>query len=566
VQLQNLPKRALSDPEGTLAQLLARADGIVAGAIDPMNNPAWPISIKAAISGSLRALFRAPEGWVFVSVDLSAIEARVLAVIAGQHNVVEEFQRNEDVYTKTAARLGSDNRDLGKLLVLSCGYGASGRVVHNKSAGYGVTLSLDEASDFTRRWREANGAIVSFWHDLFDTLCFVIEMPVDQPPVEFHSLNIWRTSEILIIQLPSGRCLKYHDPVVESDELGRPQITVKLPRDGEKFLPGSLWYGAATENIIQAIAFDVMAEAMLRLHDDGVFVVATVHDEIVALAPVEDAEAIRDHMIRVMSKAPAWMPDLPLSAEGFINQRFVRPAKPLHAPLAPSAAERWFACPGSVAAVQALPEAPETAYAAEGTEAHRIFAACLERGTDPIEFSTDFMLVQPLRAALAIARDVIAGRKFKVEVRLNPVPGIGAVWGTCDIIIFDEADRVVAIIDLKFGAGVTVEPDALQLQLYALLAAQQYGCTFDGIELHIIQPRRQHERGPHRVHHISIVELTDLYTRLQKAVQATEDPAAPRIPGDHCRFCAARESCPEARSAARPARPLVNPFIGRRFA
>jgi Protein of unknown function (DUF2800) len=353
-------------------------------------------------------------------------------------------------------------------------------------------------------------------------LCFVVEMPIDQVPIEFHGLAIWRTEEMLIGQLPSGRCLKYREPVVEFDGFGRPQIMVKLPKDGEKLLPTSLWYGAATENVVQAIAFDVMASAMLRLHGDGVFVVATVHDEIVALAPIEDAEAIRDHMIKVMSESPAWMPGLPLSAEGFINTRFVPPREPVHAPLAPSSAERWMNCPGSVTACAALAKEPEPPYAIEGTEAHKIFAACLERDLEPVKFTSDFMTFQPLRAALEIARDVIAGRKFEVETRLEPIPGIGKVWGTCDVIIFDEAGRVVAIIDLKFGAGVTVEPDSLQLQVYALLAAQQYGCTFDGIELHILQPRRQHERGPHRVHHLGIRALTDLYARLQKGVAATE--------------------------------------------
>jgi hypothetical protein len=159
------------------------------------------------------------------------------------------------------------------------------------------------------------------------------------------------------------------------------------------------------------------------------------------------------------------------------------------------------------------------------------------------------VVLQPLRHALMIARDVIAGRRFKVEIRLDPLPGIDKVWGTADVLIFDEADRIVAIIDLKFGAGVTVEPNALQLQLYALLAAQQYGCIFDGIELHIIQPRRQHEHGPHRVHELGIRALTDLYTRLRGAVAATEDPAAPRLAGYWCRFCPARQDCPEARSA-----------------
>jgi DNA polymerase len=565
VQLQNLKKPKIDDPASMLQQLLERADGIAAGTIDPMRDPGWPVSIKEAIANCLRALFKAPEGWVFVAVDLSQIEARVLCWIAGQENKLALYRAGEDVYLADALAMGSDSRDLGKLFVLSAGYGASGRVMFTKAPGFDVVLTEGEAFELTDRWRANNPAIVEFWHELFGTLVFVVEMPADQEPVAFRGLHIWRDPEMLFVQLPSGRCLKYRDPQLQVGEYGKAVLTVRLPKN-KRLLPVSFWHGAATENVVQAIAYDVLVAAMLRMHREEIFLVATIHDEVVALAPVENAEAIRDRMIEILSTPPEWAPGLPLAAEGFINERFVKPARPAHAPLAPSSAERWMNCPGSVAACAALPETPESSFAAEGTEAHRIFAHCLEKCTDPIEFTVDFMMLPPLRHALMIARDVIAGRKFQVEVRLFPLPGLGKVWGTADVLAFDEYDRIVAIIDLKFGAGVTVEPSSLQLQVYALLAAQQYGCPRDGIDLHIIQPRRQHERGPHRVHQIGIRELTDLFTRLQDAVAAVENPAAPRKAGDWCRFCTARQGCPEARSAERPAQPLINPFTGHRVA
>jgi hypothetical protein len=361
---------------------------------------------------------------------------------------------------------------------------------------------------------------------------------------------------MLFVQLPSGRCLKYREPRLAVSEYGSPELTVQIPKN-KQLLPVSLWHGAATENAVQALAYDVLVEAMLQMHREGIFLVATIHDEVVALAPVEEAGAIRDRMVAIMATPPEWATGLPLAADGFINERFIKPAKALHAPLAPSAAERWMNCPGSVAACAALPEAPESAYATEGTEAHRIFAACLERGADPVEFSTDFLVLQPLRQALAIARDVIAGRRFQVETRLDPLPEIDQVWGTADVLVFDPQERITAIIDLKFGAGITVEPDALQLQVYGLLAAQQYGCGMQGIDLHIIQPRRQHERGPHRVHRIDTAAMGQLYARLGAAVRATEHPAAPRTGGAWCRFCSARPTCPAARSVVQP---QLNPF------
>jgi DNA polymerase len=557
VQLQNLKKPKIADPEAMLEQLLDRADGILAGTIDPMRDPGWLISIKEAIANCLRGVFKAPDGWVFVSVDLAQIEARVLCWIAGQENKLALYRAGEDVYFADAKAMDSNSRDLGKLFVLSAGFGASGRVMFTRATGFDVVLSEEEAYEMTDRWRANNAAIVEFWHELFRTLVFVVEMPAEQDPIAFRGLHIWRDLEMLYVQLPSGRCLKYRDPQVELNSYGAPVLSVQLPKN-KKLLPISLWHGAATENVVQAIAYDVLVGAMLQMHREDIFLVATIHDEIVALAPVEDAEATRARMVEIMATPPDWAPDLPLAADGFINTRFIKPAKPAHALLAPSAAERWMHCPGSVAAIQALPPEPESSFAAEGTEAHRIFAACLERDLDPVTFTTDFMMLQPLRHALMIARDVIAGRRFKAEIRLDPLPGLGKVWGTADVLVFDEADRISAIIDLKFGASVPVEPDCLQLQVYALLAAQQYGCTFDGIELHIIQPRRQHELGPHRVHQLGIRALTDLFTRLQDAVAATENPTAPRLGGEWCRFCAARPGCPESRPTAPP--PLVNPF------
>src|SRR5262249_38516269 len=151
-----------------------------------------------------------------------------------------------------------------------------------------------------------------------------------------------------------------------------------------------------TENVIQAIAYDVMVGAMLRLHQDGIFIVGTIHDEIVALAPVEHSEAVKDRMLTVMKASPGWAPDLPLAADAFINTRFLKPPKrPAHAPLAPSSAERWMNCAGSIAAIATLPPEPESSFAIEGTEAHRMFGYCLEKNLDPEDFTCDPMFIHP---------------------------------------------------------------------------------------------------------------------------------------------------------------------------
>src|SRR5262249_8315289 len=102
-------------PEALLQQLIDRADGIVAGSIDPMLTPGWPMSIKESIANCLRGLFKAPDGWVFVSADLGQIESRVLCWISGQDDKVQAYRDGRDVYTIEANALGSNSRDLGKL-------------------------------------------------------------------------------------------------------------------------------------------------------------------------------------------------------------------------------------------------------------------------------------------------------------------------------------------------------------------------------------------------------------------------------------------------------------------
>jgi DNA polymerase len=548
VQLQNLPRTTLDDADAVLAALCVRADQMTSGRV--VSDFPLPVSVKEAIASCLRGVFEAPDGWGFVSVDLSQIEARVLCWLAGQSDVLGEFARGEDVYTRTAERLGSNSgsRSLGKLFVLSAGYGASGRVMHQRAPGYGVTLTVDQAYELTDRWRLINRFIVGFWHELFHTLCVCVELPSDQPPIEFNRFRIWRTPETLFVQLPSGRCLKYHKPELVMSERGSLALQVHLPKNGQ-FLPVTLWHGTVTENVVSGIATDLLMNAMLQLHREDVFLVGSIHDELVALAPVDDAEAVKARMIEVLQTPPDWADGLPLAADGFINARFIEPSSGgAHASLAPSAAHRWMTCPGSVMAERLAPSAPASAFAVEGTEAHRIFADCLLNSVPVASLTSDSALIDPLRHALFLAADVIAGRDFKVEQRLASLPDLPKIWGTADVIIFDQRSRVVALIDLKFGAGIAIEADTIQLQIYALLAAQQYGASPDGITAHIIQPRREHERGPLRSHHLTTEALSRLVDELNTAVQATEAPDAPRIAGSWCRFCAAAVSCPEYRS------------------
>jgi hypothetical protein len=214
-----------------------------------------------------------------------------------------------------------------------------------------------------------------------------------------------------------------------------------------------------------------------------------------------------------------------------------------HAPFAPSASERWLNCPGSFAAEREHVRT-SSIYAEEGTSAHAVFARALLGHCSPYTLTDDAMMAKPLHEAWLAAQQLISRRRFIVEQRLAPLPGLPDVWGTGDLIVFNRWGHVCMVVDLKFGTQVIVEPDALQLRIYALLAAQQFGGAVDGITAAILQPRALHSAGPVRTHHYSNHALSAAVVALQAGVKAALQQDAPRVSGLWCRFCAARWACP----------------------
>jgi DNA polymerase len=551
-QLQNVPRATLDDTEATLRRLASAADSDdPAQVADDGSNDA-KLSVKAQIAGSLRGVFLAPDDQLFVWADLSQIEARVLAWIAGQSDTLAAYAARKDVYRLTADALGSADRNFGKLVVLSAGYGSGVQTLVNKAPIYGVSLDLAQAEQAKNDWRSANPHIVGFWYALRDAVEAAVDMPLGTPPmtVGARRLTVHRTAGALRIRLPSGRDLIYRSPRHEIDEEhGDQPVLVAWQPKGDALVPVKLWHGLLTENVVQAIAYDLLTHALLTLHRGGVRIIATIHDEIVALAPTEEADAVMQRMVEVLSTPPDWATGLPLAAEGYVNRRFLKPTRrPEHALLAPSAAGRWMHCPGSIKAEKDEPPQPASSFADEGTRAHKIFAQCLEQGLAPAALTEDMAVAVPLAAAVEHARNLIAGRPVLLEHRLSPLPGLPQVWGTADCLVFNP-DRVSGVLDLKFGAGVAVEADSVQLGVYALLAARHFGMAEGGIIATILQPRAGHQDGSVRSYHYTVQALEQLEQELRTAVSATALADAPRYAGEWCRFCRAAGSCPEFKRA-----------------
>jgi hypothetical protein len=247
-----------------------------------------------------------------------------------------------------------------------------------------------------------------------------------------------------------------------------------------------------------------------------------------------------------------------------------------HARLSPSAAHRWFACPGSIRMSEGMPN-ESGVFAAEGTAAHTLAAYCLEHGFDAgrflgavagpdgvnddvaaiadgeTTFEVDDEMADAVQTYLDLCRQfMVAPWEPEIEQRLDLRAVHPDVFGTGDFISYHAETKALVVIDYKHGKGVPVDvQDNEQLLTYALGAALRYhNRGLSGIDLYVVQPRCPHPDGPIRHARYDTVELLEYRIRLADAAKATEAPDAPLVAGDWCRFCPAAGVCPALREKA----------------
>ena len=298
IQLQNLPRFKHEKP---------REDELIADLY--MGEDVANSDLK----GLVRAMLLGP----FTVVDYSAIEARVLAWLAGEQWVLDAFAGGRDIYVETAKRLGVKpdgegyTRQEGKTATLALGYqGALGSML-----AMGATGSESELLALVSRWREANPHIVALWRELEDRFW-------SGGDVGEH-LSVRRSGRDRAIMLPSGRELVYHG-VAKRRVLKKRDDGTMYERDEMSFLaplpatPRTPTYGGRlTENVTQAVARDILAHALVRLERAGYRVVGHVHDEVL-IEGVHDVSEVA----RVMCADVGWNSGLPLGAEVYVTERY----------------------------------------------------------------------------------------------------------------------------------------------------------------------------------------------------------------------------------------------------
>ncbi len=311
VQPQNLFRGSIKDVG--MALRLIRA-----GAPPEDLNLLFEDSAMGVVASCLRSCIIARPGRKLVVVDLSQIEARVLAWLAGQQDALAVFRRGDDIYIATARAIGSLSRQLGKVLVLACGFGMGPFRFQQTALQFDLVLSLDEAEAAVGAWRHLNHRIVNFWWDCYRALLRVTRSTPGTTE-RVGPITFIRRADALLIRLPSGRHLVYRRPRVENDGLNLDQFTY-MGTLGGNWIRLRAWPGKIVENITQAVARDVLVEAMLDLWDE--YIIATIHDELIVEVVAPLADAVLDRMLLVMRRTPAWSPGLPVDAAGFVVQRY----------------------------------------------------------------------------------------------------------------------------------------------------------------------------------------------------------------------------------------------------
>ena len=312
VQAQNLPQNHLPDLE------LARE--IVKSGDEELLNALYA-SVPGTLSELIRTAFIPRDGCRFLVADFSAIEARVLAWLANEEWVLEEFRGKGKIYEATASRMfhipqesivkGNPNyeyRQKGKQATLSCGYG--GGVGALKAMG--AKMPEEEMQPLVDAWRAANPNIVAFWSALDRAARTVIRRKTS---ARIGKVALYWQDDKMFMRLPSGRNLCYQSPHFTENHFGNDAIGYYAPNAAGQMVVQETFGGKLAENATQAIARDILAHALLTLEKNGYPVIFHVHDEAVIEMPI--GQGSLEEACRLMAIAPDWAENLPLRADGY---------------------------------------------------------------------------------------------------------------------------------------------------------------------------------------------------------------------------------------------------------
>lgn len=331
IQIQNLPRPTIYDDPEKLIGILKTEDFQEA--------EFWYDDTFDLAASAIRSCIVPAEGKKFISADYSSIEPRVLFWISEDAKSLKIFEQGRDIYIELAASIykttykdivtrradgdskAAEQRAVGKAAALGLGYQMGADRFCGTCEGFDIPISIDFAKRAVRNFRDEFKKVVSFWYGVEKAAREAIETP--GLITTFGKIQFRQGKTFLKCKLPSGRFLHYPFArlKMQMTSWGEPKlcITYKGYKD-EKWIDKTTYGGKLTENIVQAIARDIMCDAMLRLEDNNYTLVMSVHDELVAEVP-ENFGSV-DEFCGLMNVVPTWAQGLPIATEGWEGYRY----------------------------------------------------------------------------------------------------------------------------------------------------------------------------------------------------------------------------------------------------
>ena len=273
---------------------------------------------------TLKQAVVAPEGYTVINCDSSQIEARVLAWLSGQTDLVEEFQLGDDVYSIFASKIYDRpitkkdpiERFVGKTCILGLGYGTGAlKLQHTlKTSPPGADLTKEKCDEIVKLYRDTNDMIVKLWREGDKALKIMADWQPEQKPFYYGKnkcVKVYSDG----IQLPNGLYIRYPELQLNTDE------TTSGYQYKSRKGPVSLWGGSVVENVVQALARIVVGEQMIKL-TERYRPVLTVHDAAVCVVPDDEVDEACAWIVKVMSSPPDWAKGLPVACEAQYGRNY----------------------------------------------------------------------------------------------------------------------------------------------------------------------------------------------------------------------------------------------------
>lgn len=347
IQVQNFPRpRKLSKDDDQQAKCVDEICDLIAKGdregLDIFYGP-----VMDALADGLRGMLIAPPGKDLIAVDFNQVEARVLAWLAGEESVLEVFRTHGRIYEHAAADIyGCDihdvtkeQRQIGKVAVLALGYGGGVGAFQSMAKNYFIKVPDPQADEIKQAWRLAHPKIVNYWYDVERAaIAAVREGGKQAAGAPGREVVFKKSGSFLWCRLPSGRVLCYPYPEMrvvttpwgeEKDALTYMTVVsnpkakiIEDPNSNGTWKRISTYGGSLAENVTQAAARDLLAEAMKRLDAAGFEIVMHVHDELVVEVDEASDEGTLKRVEEIMAEVPSWATGLPLAAEGWRGKKY----------------------------------------------------------------------------------------------------------------------------------------------------------------------------------------------------------------------------------------------------